>query len=46
MLWALLPLSFGAHLFERGALTRAFAVNTALQVIYCFKFFVWESGYM
>jgi 7-dehydrocholesterol reductase len=46
MLWPLLPLSFAAHLAERGALTRAMTVNVALQVVYCFKFFVWEAGYM
>ena len=46
MLWPLLPLSFAAHLAEHGALTRAMAVNVALQVVYCFKFFVWEAGYM
>ena len=46
MLWPLIPLSFAAHLFELGALSNAMIVNVALQVIYCFKFFVWEAGYM
>lgn len=46
MLWPLIPLSFAAHMYERGALTNAMVVNVALQVVYCFKFFVWEAGYM
>jgi hypothetical protein len=45
MLWPLLPLSFAAHAFESKALTAALFVNVALQVVYCFKFFVWERGY-
>jgi len=44
MLWALIPLSFAAHLYEKGALTNAFCVNVALQVVYVAKFFVWEAG--
>lgn len=47
MLWALIPLSFAAHVYEvHGSLTSAMAVNVALQVIYVFKFFYWEAGYM
>jgi 7-dehydrocholesterol reductase len=46
MLWALMPLSFLAHAAERGTLSRAAVVNTALQLVYVCKFFVWEAGYM
>jgi 7-dehydrocholesterol reductase len=46
MLWALIPLSFLAHSFEQNSLTLAQIVNTLLQCVYVFKFFLWESGYM
>ncbi len=45
MLWTLLPLSFAAHAYEKNMLSAALAVNVGLQVVYCFKFFVWEKGY-
>ena len=49
MLWGLLPLAFAAHGWEASGTplpSRAVLVNTALQLVYVFKFFLWESGYM
>ena len=49
MLWGLLPLAFAAHGMEASgeALpSRATAVNVVLQLVYVFKFFLWEKGYM
>jgi len=46
MLWALLPIAFGAHLEEKGACTLDYQVNLALQLVYVAKFFLWEEGYM
>lgn len=49
MLWGLLPLAFAAH--SMGASgealpNRATVVNVVLQLVYVFKFFLWEKGYM
>ena len=49
MLWGLLPLAFAAHGVEASggaAPKRAVLVNTLLQLVYVFKFFLWEKGYM
>jgi 7-dehydrocholesterol reductase len=44
--WSIIVLSFAAAQVDRhGSLTPGMAVSVALQLIYIFKFFVWESGY-
>ena len=49
MMWGLLPLAFAAQGMEASGAalpSLAVAVNTALQLVYVAKFFLWESGYM
>ena len=51
MLWGLLPLAFAAKGMEEAGRparlpSHATLVNTALQLVYVAKFFLWESGYM
>lgn len=44
--WSMLILSYAAAQVDRqGALDLGMAVAVALQVVYIFKFFVWEDGY-
>lgn len=48
MAWVLVPLVC-AHknmALNGGALSPAMACNAALQLIYCAKFFLWETGYL
>jgi 7-dehydrocholesterol reductase len=44
--WSAILLSFAAAQVERhGALSNAMLVSVGLQIVYIFKFFVWEGGY-
>ena len=43
--WPLLILSYAAKQQELYGLSDAMAVSVALQLLYVFKFFIWETGY-
>jgi 7-dehydrocholesterol reductase len=44
--WPLILLSFAAKQHELHGLTDAMIVSVAIQLVYIFKFFVWEPGYL
>jgi 7-dehydrocholesterol reductase len=44
--WAVTIVSFAAAQREDGALATSMIVSVLLQLIYIFKFFVWEGGYL
>jgi len=45
--WPLLCIAFAAKQKELyGEISNTMWISAALQVIYCFKFFLWERGYM
>lgn len=46
MAWPVIILSFAAKQHELYGLSNAMIISTLLQLIYIFKFFVWEKGYM
>ncbi len=46
MSWGLILLSFAAKQTELYGLTDAMIVGVSLQLIYIFKFFFWETGYL
>jgi 7-dehydrocholesterol reductase len=46
MAWALLPVIFACHQYERdGYLADSVLVTLVLMSVYNFKFFLWETGY-
>jgi 7-dehydrocholesterol reductase len=46
MSWSLICLSFLFKQYEMGTLSDSMIVCCSLQIIYCAKFFVWETGYL
>ncbi len=46
MSWSLIILSFAFKQKELGILADSMIVSVALQIIYCAKFFIWETGYL
>jgi 7-dehydrocholesterol reductase len=44
--WGLIVLSFAAAQAERHGLSDSMLIAVALQLIYCAKFFWWETGYL
>jgi 7-dehydrocholesterol reductase len=46
MSWSLICLSFLFKQYELGTLSDSMIVSCALQIIYCTKFFIWETGYL
>lgn len=45
--WAISAISYACAQYERyGYVSDSMLVNVALQLIYVFKFFVWETGYL
>ncbi len=46
MSWSIICLSFLFKQYELGTLSDSMMVSCFLQIIYCAKFFVWETGYL
>lgn len=46
MSWSLIVLSFAFKQASLGTLSDSMIVSCALQIIYCAKFFYWETGYL
>jgi len=46
MSWSIIVLSFLFKQQELGMLSDSMLVSAALQIIYCAKFFIWETGYL
>jgi len=45
MLWPVLCLSYASKQYEMGKLSDSMLVSAGVQLVYCAKFFYWESGY-
>lgn len=46
MSWCVILLSFAFKQHALGNLSDSMIVSVALQIIYCAKFFIWETGYL
>jgi 7-dehydrocholesterol reductase len=46
MSWSLIILSFLFKQQQLGQLSDSMIISVALQIIYCAKFFIWETGYL